>query len=227
LISRLERLEGDLDFQLCDVTSLKSVTDAIEFAADLHGQIDFVINNAGIERADKLNSFDEQQWEEILDVNLNGAIRVTRAALHHLAKPGGVIINIASALGLGGCQGYSVYSASKAGMIGFTQSLAWELGPDLIRVVGVAPAMVHTPMVYQHLHQLTPEISRRIEDCHPLGMGSPHDVANAVAFLASDEARWITGVTLPMGWAPWFPIPVEHVMTPEKEEANTKANWPK
>ena len=224
LMHRLAKIaERNIEFVHCDVTDVSGVQMAVDQTADLCGQIDIIVNNAGIERADELDSFDEQQWEEIIDVNLNGAIRVTRAALPFLTKPGGVIINIASVLGMGGCKGFSVYSASKAGMIGFTQSLAWELGQNLIRVVGVAPAMVHTPMVYQHLHQLTPEISKRIDDCHPLGMGSPHDVANAVAFLASDEARWITGVTLPMGWAPWFPIPVDQVMEQMAEvESNVR-----
>jgi 3-oxoacyl-[acyl-carrier protein] reductase len=129
-----------------------------------------------------------------------------------LSAPGGVIVNIASALALGGCAGFAVYSASKAGLVGFTQSLAWELAPKGIRVVGLAPGLVHTPMVHKHIAHLTPEVWAQVEACHPLGIGRPDDVAAAVAFLASSDARWITGVTLPLGWAPHYPLPTASMM---------------
>ena len=74
-------------------------------------------------------------------------------------------------------------------------------------MTGVAPGLVHTPMIHKHIQHLTDETWRQIEHCHPLGMGSPHQVAAAVAFLASDDASWITGVTLPLGWAPHYPLP--------------------
>ncbi len=171
------------------------------------GKIDIVVNNAGVEVAKPLDKFEDADWRELIDINLNGAIAVTRAALPYLSAPGGVIVNIASALGLGGCPGFTVYSASKAGLIGFTQSLAWELAPKGIRVVAVAPGLVHTPMIHKHAEHLTPEIWAKIEACHPLGMGRPDDVAGAVAFLASADARWITGITLPLGWAYHYPLP--------------------
>jgi 3-oxoacyl-[acyl-carrier protein] reductase len=170
------------------------------------------VNNAGVEIARPFEQFTEPQWAEVLDVNLNGAIRVTQASLPHLASPGGVIVNVASVLALGGCPSFSIYSASKAGLVGLTQSLAWEFAPRRIRVVAVAPGLVMTPMVRKHVNHLTPEIWARIESCHPLGAGLPHDVAGAVAFLASDDARWITGVTLPLGWASHYPLPVDQFM---------------
>jgi NAD(P)-dependent dehydrogenase (short-subunit alcohol dehydrogenase family) len=171
------------------------------------GKIDVVVNNAGVELARPLEKFSDADWKELLDVNLNGAIAVAQATLPYLPQPGGVIVNIASALGLAGCPGYSIYSASKAGLIGFTQSLAWELAPQRIRVVAVAPALVYTPMVHKYMSQITPALWQQIEACHPLGIGGPGDVAAAVAFLASSDARWITGVTLPLGWAANFPLP--------------------
>jgi NAD(P)-dependent dehydrogenase (short-subunit alcohol dehydrogenase family) len=162
--------------------------------------------------ARSLDKFSDDEWRALIDINLNGAINVTRAALSYLTSPGGAIVNIASALGLGGCPGFTIYSASKAGLIGFTQSLAWELAPKGIRVVAVAPGLVHTPMIHKHVSQLTPEIWAKIEACHPLGMGRPDDVAAAVAFLASSDARWITGITLPLGWAYHYPLPTGQMM---------------
>ena len=116
---------------------------------------------------------------------------------------------------------FPVYGASKAGLIGFTQSLAWELATKGIRVVAVAPGLVHTPMIHKHAAHLTPEIWAKIEACHPLGMGRPDDVAAAVAFLASSDARWITGITLPLGWAYHYPLPTEGIDGGMKEKRVT------
>jgi 3-oxoacyl-[acyl-carrier protein] reductase len=213
LLKRLDKLDHGSVFTTGDVTNTADVRRAIDDCMGEFGKIDIVVNNAGVEVARGVERFSDDEWREVLDVNLNGAIAVTRAALPHLAEPGGVIVNISSALALGGCPGFSIYSASKAALIGFTQSLAWELAPRRPRVVAVAPGLVHTPMIHKHLASLTPEIERQIEAAHPLGMGMPDDVAAAVAFLASEEARWITGVTLPLGWAQHYPLPTEHFLT--------------
>jgi NAD(P)-dependent dehydrogenase (short-subunit alcohol dehydrogenase family) len=205
-------------FKVGVVHTVGDITKADDIARFLHdclkqlGRLDIVVNNAGVEQANSLDKFGDAEWRGLLDINLNGSIAVTKAALSHLPKPGGVIVNIASALGLGGCRGFSIYSASKAGLIGFTQSLAWELAPQGIRVVALAPGLVHTPMVHKHISQLTPEVMAEIEACHPLGVGRPDDVAAAVAFLASEDARWITGITLPLGWASHYPLPTWKIM---------------
>lgn len=213
LLKRLDKLEHGAVHTAGDVTRADAVQRAIDDCMGEFGKIDIVVNNAGVEIARSLDRFTDDQWRQVLDVNLSGAIALTRAALPHLAEPGGVIVNIASALALGGCPGFSVYSASKAALVGFTQSLAWELAPRRQRVVAVAPGLVHTPMIHKHLASLTPEVERQIEASHPLGMGMPDDVAAAVAFLASEEARWITGVTLPLGWAQHYPLPTEQFLT--------------
>ena len=211
LIKRLNREKRPFCWANCDITKLDQVREAIELARERFGKFDILVNNAGIERASAIEAFAEEEWESILAVNLSGTIRVIRAALPCFAERG-VIVNVSSALALGGCSGYSVYSASKAGLDGLTQSLAWELAPRGIRVVGVAPGLVHTPMIHKHIESLTIEMQQCIDACHPLGMGMPGDVSAVIAFLASNEARWVTGVTIPVGWASGYPLPVGGMM---------------
>lgn len=207
LTKRLAKLGVPCQSLLCDVTRSQEIAAGIEACVDQFGKIDVLVNNAGVEHARKLENYTAEQWRDILDVNLNGTIAVTRAALPVMVRPGSAIVNISSALALGGCTGFSIYSASKAALSGLTQSLAWELAPEGIRVVSVAPGMVHTPMIYRHSAKLDPQTWQQVKDAHPLGMGETRDVAAAVAFLASAEARWITGITLPLGWAPGYPLP--------------------
>lgn len=214
LIKKLARLQHGVVSTQCDVRKQDDVRRAVDDCMDEFGKIDVLVNNAGIELAQPFgNSNDNDEWQDLVDVNLNGVIRMTQAALPHLAQPGGAIVNVASALALAGCPGFSIYSASKAGLVGLTQSLAWELAANKQRVTCVAPAMVETPMTFKHIQHFTPKAQQQIDACHPLGTGSPHDVAAAVAFLASDDARWITGVTLPLGWAQNYPLPTQPFMS--------------
>ena len=211
LIKRLSRRKCRFLWQDCDVTQPDQVDQAIQACRREFGRMDVLVNNAGVELARNIELFTDAECESLLAINLSGAIRVTRAALPCLSQPG-VIINVSSALALGGCPGFSVYSASKAGLDGFTQSLAWELAPRKIRVISVAPGLVHSPMIHKHTQHLNDEVRKRIEACHPLGMGMPQDVAAVIAFLASNEARWITGITIPVGWANGYPLPVTQFM---------------
>jgi NAD(P)-dependent dehydrogenase (short-subunit alcohol dehydrogenase family) len=212
LLKRLKKIESRVAWIHCDVTKPAEVTQSVQQSLAELGKIDVLVNNAGVEFAKPFEKFSDDEWQQLLDVNLGGAIRMTRAVLPHLPSPGGVILNVASALALGGCPSFTIYSAGKAGLIGLTQSLAWELAPKKIRVLAIAPALVATPMTLKHLEHLTPEVHRQLEFIHPLGVGLPHDVAGAAAFLASDDAAWITGITLPLGWAPQYGLPVQQFM---------------
>ena len=168
-----------------------------------------VVNNAGIGFLNPVEKLTDEQWQSVFDVNVTGTVRVIRNALPHITSPGGCIVNLASVMGLTGCAGYTLYGSSKAAVSNITNSLAWEFAPKKIRVVAVAPGMILTPMMMPAVEKMDDAAEKQLLDCHPMGLGSPHDVANAVAFLASDEASWITGVTVPLGWCSRQPLPTQ------------------
>jgi len=208
LLKKLDRLGARHIFLTADITVRENVQKIVATAVEQFGRLDILVNNAGVEVSERLVDSSDEEWRQLLDINLSACIALSKEALPHLKQPGGVIVNVASALGLAGCVGFSVYSASKAGMIGFTQSLAWEVARQGIRVVAMAPGLVHTAMAQKHAAKLTPEVWAQLEACHPLGVGRAADCANAICFLASEDARWITGITLPLGYAHQFPLPV-------------------
>jgi len=208
LLERFGQLGVAGGWHACDVTDEGQVRAAIDAILDEHGRLDLVVNNAGCDVRGAFEDLGDEQWRRLIDVNLTGVMRVSRAAVPHLELRQGVIVNVTSAAGLGGTPGLAAYSAAKAGVDGLTRSLASEYAHRGVRVVGVAPALVKTPMSARHAAGATREDWDRLVACHPLGIGAPHDVAAAVAFLGSHEARWISGVTLPLGWMPSYPLPV-------------------
>lgn len=207
LLQQLQRDGNEVAWMLCDVSEPADVDGVVDGCLDTFGAIDILVNNAGAELRGAFGDLSEAQWQELVDVNLSAVVRLTRAMLPHLELRGGVVVNIASATALAGTAGLAGYSATKAALVGLTQSLALEFAPQGVRVVGIAPAVVKTPMAMRHAASLTAEQWEQIKACHPLGIGTPQDVASAVAFLASRDAKWITGVMLPMGWVPSFPLP--------------------
>jgi 3-oxoacyl-[acyl-carrier protein] reductase len=157
-------------------------------------KIDVLINNAGITRDTLLLRMTEEQWDEVINTNLKSAFNLTKAFLKHfLGNRAGSIINMTSIVGVTGNAGQSNYAASKAGMIGFTKSVAKELGSRSIRCNAVAPGFIETEMT----EALSDEVRKAWVDTIPLKRGgTPDDVANVCLFLASDLSSYVTGQTL-------------------------------
>ncbi|HLE92966.1 MAG TPA: 3-oxoacyl-ACP reductase FabG [Sulfuricaulis sp.] len=180
--------------EILDVNSAESVTAALSSVEKSIGAPTILVNNAGITRDNLLLRMTEDEWDDILNTNLKSAYRMTKACLRAMTKARwGRIINISSVVGAMGNAGQANYAASKAGLIGFTMSLAREVGSRNITVNAVAPGFIDTDMT----RQLTETQKAALLNQIPLGrLGQVEEVAHAVAFLASPQAGYITGMTL-------------------------------
>ncbi len=177
-----------------DVGSSPDVTRLVATAIASYGRVDILVNNAGIARDQLLIRMSDEDWDRVLNTDLKSVFLCTRAVLKSMLKQRwGRIISIASIVGLVGNPGQANYASAKAGIIGFTRSIAKEVASRGITANAIAPGFIDTEMT-QHLAEgQRQELKKRI----PLGyLGSPGDVAEAVAFLASEEARYITGQVL-------------------------------
>ncbi len=163
----------------------------VKTTLDTFGRLDILVNNAGITRDNLLALMKEADWDLVLDTNLKGTYNVTKAAIRPMMKQrGGRVINITSVAGVAGNPGQANYSAAKAGLIGFTKSVAKEMGARNITANAVAPGYVPTDLTAD----LPENLIQQAVQLTPLGrLGTVDDVANVVAFLASDEASFITG----------------------------------
>lgn len=178
----------------CDVGDGDAYANAIKSVANEYGKLDILINNAGITRDALLMRMNDTQWDEVLNTNLKGAFHGIKSAIRPMMKNKyGRIINITSIVGLTGNPGQANYAASKAGLIGMTQSIAKEVGTRGITVNCIAPGWIDTEMTVD-----LPEDSKKdLLDRIPIGkIGKPEDIAHAAVFLASDEASYITGQTI-------------------------------
>ena len=177
-----------------DVSSTADVANLVEKTAGEFGRIDILVNNAGIARDQLLLRMSDEDWETVLNVNLKSVFLCTRAVLRQMIKQRwGRIVSISSIVGIVGNPGQANYASSKAGIIGFTKSIAREVGSRGITVNAIAPGFIVSKMTDQLSEEQKGEMLKRI----PLGsLGTPRDVAEAVAFLASEEARYITGQVL-------------------------------
>ena len=182
-----------LAFQM-DVTDVESVNSVVKKIIDETGGIHILVNNAGITQDNLFMRMKPEQWSQVIDVNLNGVFHVTKAVIRTMVKQhSGRIINISSVVGFSGNPGQVNYSSTKSGLIGFTKSLSREVGTRGITVNAVAPGFINTAMT----QALNESQQQAILSQIPLGrMGEAEDIANAVAFLASEEASYITGTVL-------------------------------
>jgi len=174
-----------------DVSNFDQVTEVVKTILEQHKRIDFLVNNAGITRDNLLMRMKEQDWDLVMAVNLKGIFNLSKALVRHMiGNRSGRIVNISSIVGIMGNAGQTNYSASKAGVIGFTKSLAREVAARGITVNAVAPGYIDTAMT----KDLPDAVKKKFEDIIPMKkFGTPEDVANAVSFLLSDEAAYITG----------------------------------
>jgi 3-oxoacyl-[acyl-carrier protein] reductase len=177
-----------------DVTQASSIDDVLKSIVGQYGSVSILVNNAGITRDNLLMRMKDEEWNDIIATNLTSVFRLSRACLKGMTKARkGRIITISSVVGVSGNPGQTNYSAAKAGVIGFSKSLAREIGSRNITVNVVAPGFIDTDMT----RQLPQDQRAALEQQIPLNrLGSVEDIAYAVAFLASAEAGYITGETL-------------------------------
>ncbi len=182
-----------LTFQ-ADAVDFEQAENVIKSITEELGKLDVLVNNAGITRDNLIMRMSQEQWDEVINTNLKSVFNYSKAAIRPLMRQrNGVIINISSVVGLSGNAGQTNYSASKAGLIGFTKSLAKELSSRNIRVNAIAPGYIKTEMT----GKLPEDVLKKIEAEIPLGhAGETDDISNGVVFLSSDAARYITGETI-------------------------------
>ena len=196
--TELEELQktigGKTEIVLSDLSNSIGITDLANTAQEKMGQIDILINNAGITRDNLFMRMSDDDWNDVMNINLNSIFKLTKLLIKGMIKRRfGRIINITSVIGVAGGAGQSNYSASKAGIIALSKSLAQEVGSRSVTVNSIAPGFIETNMTAG----LNDDRKEQILESISMGrLGKPEDISGAVCFLASDKASYITGQTL-------------------------------
>ncbi|WP_107040255.1 3-oxoacyl-[acyl-carrier-protein] reductase [Brumimicrobium mesophilum] len=194
LIKELTKNGGEVKGFKSNASNFDAAQTLVDDVMKEFGTIDVLVNNAGITRDNLLMRMTEEMWDEVINTNLKSAFNLTKAVQRPMLKARkGSIINMSSVVGVSGNAGQANYAASKAGMIGFTKSVAQELGSRSIRCNAIAPGFIETEMT----DVLDPKVVEQWRNAIPLKRGgSPEDVANAVVFLGSDMSTYVTGQTI-------------------------------
>ncbi|GAB7095653.1 SDR family oxidoreductase [Halolamina litorea] len=193
--------ELDCTFHRCDVSEYDQVEALVDAVVAEHGRLDTIVNNAGIGAVGTIEDLTVEDWHRVLSVNLSGVMYGSRAAMPFLKQSDGSIINVASIYGLVGAPAASAYAAAKGGVVNLTRSLAVDYAGDGVRVNSVCPGFVETPMTDEYLDQ--EQFYEFVRGQTPMGrVAQPEEIAGIVAFLASEDASYITGVNVPVdgGW---------------------------
>ena len=196
--SELENLQkiigGNCQIIISDLSNSEGISNLADQAKDIMGQIDILVNNAGITKDNLFMRMSEDDWNEVININLNSIFKLTKQLIKGMIKRRyGRIINITSVIGVAGGAGQSNYSASKAGIIAMSKSLAQEVGSRSVTVNSIAPGFIETNMTAELSDDRKEDILRSISVGR---LGKPDDIAGAVCFLASDKASYITGQTI-------------------------------
>lgn len=204
----LENRNERLRVAKLDVTGLAEVERFIDTAADQYGRLDMAFANAGIASFGRVGDIDEKTWRQVIEVDLHGVFHTARATLPHLIRSRGSIVSTASISGLHGDFALAAYNTAKGGVINMTRALAVDYGPQGVRANAVAPGMIWTPQAGPLLER--PDVLEANQKRVPLGRpGQPEEIAAVMLFLASDDASYINGITVPVdgGLTSWTSLP--------------------
>tara|TARA_B100001113_G_scaffold226772_1_gene186153 strand:+ start:732 stop:1469 length:738 start_codon:yes stop_codon:yes gene_type:complete len=194
-LENLQKIIGrNCQIIISDLSNSEGISSLADQAQDIMGQIDILVNNAGITKDNLFMRMSEDDWNEVININLNSIFKLTKQLIKGMIKRRyGRIINITSVIGVAGGAGQSNYSASKAGIIAMSKSLAQEVGSRSVTVNSIAPGFIETNMTAELSDDRKEDILRSISVGR---LGKPDDIAGAVCFLASDKASYITGQTI-------------------------------